>query len=274
MTLGSLFDGSGGFPLAGLMFGITPIWAAEVEPYPIAVTTSRLPFVQHLGSVTDIDGADITPVDIVTFGSPCQDLSIAGKREGLGGERSGLFVQAIRIIREMRRKTNGKYPTFAIFENVPGAFSSHGGEDFRIVLEEFCKVVDEDASVPKPAKGKWNTAGCIVGDGYSIAWRVLDAQFWGVAQRRRRIYLVADFAGDRAAKILFKQDGLRGYFTESGSPWKGTAAASAGCIGVCDQCGVDLRTISSGFPLGFRPENVRCYEEIATTLCNGTRAGF
>lgn len=141
MTLGSLFDGSGGFPLAGALSGIRPVWAAEVEPYPIAVTRSRLPMMQHLGSVTEVHGDKVQPVDVITFGSPCQDLSVAGKRAGIHeGQRSNLFFEAIRIIKEMRAATNGRYPTFAVWENVPGAFSSNQGEDFRCVLEEFVKI--------------------------------------------------------------------------------------------------------------------------------------
>ena len=152
LTLGSLFDGSGTFPVAGILSGITPIWASEIEPFPIRVTTKRLPFVKHLGDINHINGAEIEPVDIITFGSPCTDLSIAGKRAGLNAERSGLFFQAVRIIKEMRCATNGKYPRFAVWENVAGAFSSNGGEDFRCVLEELCKIKDPDISVPKPAK--------------------------------------------------------------------------------------------------------------------------
>ena len=218
LTLGSLFDGSGGFPLAGIENGIVPIWASEIEPYPIAVTKSRFPFMQHLGNVMQIDGGKIPPVDVITFGSPCQDMSVAGKRAGMqhtdkGDEtitRSGLFYEAIRIIQEMRGATNGKYPTFAVWENVPGAFSSNKGEDFRCVLQELAQVARGDATIPQPKGGKWNNAGEIVGDGFSIAWRVLDAQYWGVPQRRKRIYLVADFGGERAGKILFKRESLPG----------------------------------------------------------------
>ena len=173
MKLGSLFDGSGGFPLAGSLCEIEPVWAAEVEPYPIAVTRSRFPHMKHLGDVTKVNGADIEPVDIITFGSPCQDMSVAGKRAGLKHEsngddettRSGLFMEAIRIIREMRGATNGIYPRFAVWENVFGAFSSNGGEDFRIVLEEFTKIVEPSASMPAPEKGRWPYADCYVGDG-------------------------------------------------------------------------------------------------------------
>lgn len=138
MKLASLFDGSGGFPLAGTVHGIVPVWASEIEPYPIAVTTSRFPNMKHLGDVCGIDGGQMEAVDVITFGSPCQDLSTAGKQEGIHeGKRSCLFFQAIRIIQEMRAATNGKYPRFAIWENVPGAFSSHKGEDFRAVLQAF-----------------------------------------------------------------------------------------------------------------------------------------
>ena len=209
LTLGSLFDGSGGFPLGGLISGIAPVWASEIEPFPIRVTTKRLPFMKHYGDVSRMDGGSIEPVDIITFGSPCQDMSIAGKREGLDGNRSGLFYEAVRIIKEMRCATNGKYPRYIVWENVPGAFSSNKGEDFRCVLESVCRIADETVSVPSVKK--WQSAGSIVGDGYSVAWRVLDAQYWGIPQRRKRIYLVADFAGGSAGEILFESEGLAGY---------------------------------------------------------------
>lgn len=221
MKLGSLFDGAGGFPFAAQICGMEPVWASEIEPFPIAVTRKRLPNMKHLGDVSRIRGGEIEPVDVVTFGSPCQDLSVAGRRAGLDGERSGLFMQAIRIIKEMREKTNGAYPRIAIWENVPGAFSSNKGEDFRTVLEAFCRVKDGNANVPRPPKGKWADAGEIVGDGYSVAWRVLDAQYWGVPQRRRRIFLVADFRGGCAGKILFERGGLSRNFAESRESWQG-----------------------------------------------------
>ena len=223
LTLGSLFDGSGGFPLGGLISGITPLWASEVEPFPIRVTTKRLPQVKHLGDVSKINGGEIPPVDIITFGSPCQDMSIAGKREGLAGGRSSLFYEAVRIIKEMRCKTNGEYPRFVVWENVPGAFSSNKGEDFREVLKSLCEVKSADVTVPEPPKGKWKNAGNIVADDFSIAWRVLDAQYWGVPQRRKRIYLVADFTGGCAGKILFESEGLSGYSSKGIFSWKGTA---------------------------------------------------
>lgn len=221
LTLGSLFDGSGGFPLGGVIAGITPKWAAEIEPFPIRVTSVRFPNMTHLGNIIEVSGAEIEPVDIITFGSPCQDMSVAGKREGLGGNRSSLFYEAIRIIKEMREATNGKYPRYIVWENVPGAFSSNKGEDFRAVLTEICKVKEECVSVPKPAK--WENAGRIMGEGFSIAWRLLDAQYWGVPQRRQRIYLVADFDGGSAGKILFESEGLSGYSAQGFKSWQDSA---------------------------------------------------
>lgn len=216
MKLGSLFDGSGGFPLAGAMFGIEPVWASEIEPFPIKVTTKRFPNMKHLGDVTKINGAEIEPVDIITFGSPCQDLSVAGKQAGIHeGERSNLFFEAIRIIKEMRehdraigRSDDLLRPRFAVWENVPGAFSSNKGKDFQAVLQAFCEIKGAGSDVPEPPKGKWKPAGCIVGDGWSVAWRVYDAQFWGVPQRRKRIYLIADLGSERAGEILFEREGV------------------------------------------------------------------
>lgn len=232
MKLGSLFDGSGGFPLAGALNGITPVWASEIEPYPIAVTRSRFPCMKHLGNVTEIHGGEIPPVDVITFGSPCQDLSIAGKRAGIHeGKRSNLFFEAIRIIKEMREATNGTYPKYAVWENVQGAFSSNGGEDFRQVLESFCQIKNQGISIPRPANGKFKRAGEIVGDNFSLAWRQLDAQHWGVPQRRKRIYLVADFTGERAGEILFEREGLRGHLAPSGASGEDAADDAARCTG-------------------------------------------
>lgn len=235
MKLGSLFDGSGTCPLAATLCGIEPVWASEIEPYPIRVTKKNFPQMLHLGDVTQIKGDEIEPVDIITFGSPCQDLSVAGKRAGIhGGERSSLFFEAIRIIKEMRKKTHGRYPTFAIWENVPGTFSSNRGRDFLAVLQAFTEVAG-GCNVPEPAvkRGKlqWGKDGCIMGDGFSLAWRMLDAQYWGVPQRRKRIYLVADFAGGRAGEILFEREGLSGDSAESGAAWKRTAVDAAGSAG-------------------------------------------
>ena len=221
ITLGSLFDGSGGFPLGGVLAGITPKWASEIEPFPIRVTTARFPNMKHYGDISAIDGSELEPVDIISFGSPCQNLSVAGKREGLDGDRSSLFYEAIRIVKEMREATNGKYPRYIVWENVPGAFSSNKGEDFKAVLTEICKVKDEQVSISKPAK--WENAGRIMGDGFSIAWRLLDAQYWGVPQRRQRIYLVADFDGGSAGKILFESEGLSGYSAQGFKSWQNAA---------------------------------------------------
>ena len=243
--LGSLFDGSGGFPLSGTLCDIEPMWAAEVEPYPIAVTTSRFPNMKHLGDISKVNGANIEPVDIITFGSPCQDLSVAGKRAGLKHEengddettRSGLFMEAVRIIKEMRKATNDRYPRFAVWENVPGAFSSNNGEDFRIVLQELIKIAEPNAVMPEVPKKGWAYADSYNGDGWSLAYRVFDAQYWGVPQRRRRIYLVADFRGECAEKILFEREGLRGYFEKSGTQGQTITSDAQGSIGADDREG-------------------------------------
>ena len=229
LTLGSLFDGSGGFPLGGIIVGITPVFSSEIEPFPIRVTTKRLPQMKHYGDICKMNGGGIDPVDIITFGSPCQDMSVAGKRNGLDGSRSSLFYEAIRIVKEMRCATNGEYPRFIVWENVPGAFSSNKGNDFKAVLEEICKIKDRQLSVPKSEK--WQSAGEILGDSFSVAWRTLDAQFWGVPQRRKRIYLVADFTGRSAGKILFESEGLSGYSAEGFRSWKETANRTAEGIG-------------------------------------------
>ena len=237
LTLGSLFDGSGGFPLGGLLAGITPVWSSEIEPFPVRVTTKRFPHMKHYGDISVLNGAELPPVDIITFGSPCQDRSVAGKRSGLDGSRSSLFFEAIRIIKEMRGATDGKYPRYIVWENVPGAFSSNKGQDFRAVLEEVCKVKDAEVSVPFP--GKWENAGRIMGNGYSVAWRQFDAQFWGVPQRRKRIYLVADFAGGSAGKILFESEGLSGYSAEGFRSWQTAAGTSAEGSGETGSYSVD-----------------------------------
>lgn len=245
MTLGSLFDGSGGFPLAGCIVGIKPLWSSEIEKYPLSVTAKRFPGVKQLGDVTKINGAEIEPVDIITFGSPCQDLSIAGKRAGIhDGERSNLFFHATRIIEEMREhdRSTGRSDVdvrcrYAVWENVPGAFSSNKGEDFRSVLQELCRIGKQDIEVPAPAKGKWTHAGCIMGTCFSVAWRLYDAQFWGVPQRRKRIYLIADFAGERAGEILFKCQSVSGDTEPSIKAWKEFAVDASRSTERGSECG-------------------------------------
>jgi len=243
LTLGSLFSGSGGFELAGMLAGIKPIWLSEIEPYPILVTHNRLPDVQHFGDVNKLNGAELPPVDIITGGFPCTDVSQAGKRLGLHAARTGLFFQFMRIVKEMREATNGKYPRFLVAENVPGLFSSADGEDFRIVLEKICQIKESDIFIPRPPE-RWTKSGKIMGENFSVAWRTLDAQYWGVPQRRKRIYLVADFDGQCAGNILFESEGLSGYSAESIRTWQGTAcraeksSRTAGeNICLCDQGG-------------------------------------
>ena len=236
LTLGSLFDGSGGFPLGGLLAGITPVWASEIEPFPIRVTTRRLPFMKHYGDISQMDGGKIEPVDIITFGSPCTDMSIAGRRAGLDGRQSSLFYEAIRIIKEMRCATDGKYPRWICWENVPGSYSSNKGKDFQSVLEAVIGIAEPNAQVPMPEKARWPYADLYLGDGWSVAYRTLDAQYWGVPQRRRRIYLVADLAGGSAGKILFESEGLSGYSAEGFRSWQRTACrleSGAGAAGIC-----------------------------------------
>jgi len=215
--MGSLFDGIGGFPLAAVRNGIRPVWASEIEAFPIEVTKLRFPDMIHVGDITKLNGADLPPVDIITGGSPCQDLSVAGARAGLAGDRSGLFMEQIRVIKEMRqadlhrgRTIKHQRPRFGVWENVPGAFSRGDpkGEDCRIVLEEFIRIDFDTVYVPRPYTGRWEPAGRILlGDTFSLAWRVFDTQYWpGTPQRRRRIYLVVDFGGTTAPTILFDQE--------------------------------------------------------------------
>ena len=242
LTMGSLFDGIGGFPLAAVRHGIVPLWASEIEPFPIEVTKYHFPDMIHVGDITKLNGAELPPVDIVCGGSPCQDLSVAGARAGLAGERSGLFMEQVRIVEEMRDADirDGQpalfvRPRFLVWENVPGAFSSGEpkGEDFRIVLEEICRIKCGSVHVPRPDAGKWEPAGRILlGTDFSLAWRVLDAQYWGVAQRRRRIFLVADFGGRTAPAILFKRRRVPWYPPQGEGAREGAPAYSG--IGIAD----------------------------------------
>jgi DNA (cytosine-5)-methyltransferase 1 len=240
---------------------------------------------RHFGDITKINGARVPIVDTVIFGAPCQDLSVAGKRAGmkhgdLGDDettRSGLFMEAVRIIKEMRDrdKRNGRAgvavrPRYGVYENVPGAFSSNRGLDFRIVLEELAKVADENAVIPMPDKGKWTSCGCIMGDGWSIAWRILDAQFWGVHQRRRRIALIADFGGHSAPEILFVRKGVSGDSDESKPPREATPSDATGSVGADDSIGIDLyntaitgdvsATLGINFGMSHGRNGVLCYD--------------
>ena len=203
LTLGSLFDGLGGWLLAAKENGIRPIWSSEIDDFPMAVSKYHFPEVQQLGDITKLDGAELPPVDIICAGSPCQDLSIAGKREGLAGERSGLFRKAIDIVRGMRKATNGEYPKWFVWENVPGAFSSNKGHDFRAVLEEITET-----DIPMPDSGRWSKGGLVRSPKCNVAWRTLDAQYWGVPQRRARIFLIAGFGADSRPEVLFEPESL------------------------------------------------------------------
>ncbi len=267
LTMGSLFDGIAGFPLASTYAQIRPVWSSEVEPFPIRVATKHFPDMLHFGDINAMNGAELPPVDIITGGFPCQSVSVAGRREGLkhisqGDEittRSGLFYEAVRIIKEMRNATDGKYLRFFVGENVPGIFSSGGGFDYKNVLEALCQIKTPEVSIPRPPEGKWTPAGLILGEGFSLGWRVLDAArevtlpnlrfvkvsspranrlalqasrlWWGVAQRRRRVFIVVDFGGQCAGKILFESEGCSGYTPPRFDTRKGTAEYSSDSVG-------------------------------------------
>ncbi len=287
IKVGSLFDGIGGAPLSAVLSGAEPVWASEIEKIPISITKRHFPNMKHYGDITQINGAEIEPVDIIVGGSPCQDLSVAGKRAGLAGERSGLFMDQVRIVKEMRNATskqtgNGSdklpRPRYMVWENVPGAFSSNKGEDFRAVLEETARVADSTISIPRSVNG-WANAGSILADRFSISWRTFDAQYWGVPQRRRRIYLVADFGGQSAPEILFESESVSGYFTESGSEGKGTARDAERCVG---SAGFKGQQGSKAGGIGFEVEcaptvlagqegHVICFEPGAITRDMGVR---
>ena len=220
--------------MAAVHCGGVPVWASEIEPFPMRVTKLRFPDMIHVGDITKLDGAKLPPVDVICGGSPCQDLSVAGLRKGLAGERSGLFMDQVRIVKEMRAEDERRgvsddfiRPRYLVWENVPGAFSSANGEDFRAVIEEIVHIKDSTCHVPRPDTGRWESAGAaILGDQFSLAWRVLDAQYWGVAQRRRRIFLVADFGGLTAPKILFEQERLLRDPAEGQGQGKGVTTAA------------------------------------------------
>ena len=250
LTLGSLFDGIGGGLSSAIDYGIEPLWSSEVERFPLAVTKHHYPDVQQVGDIRNLDGGVLPPVDIICMGSPCQNLSMAGKREGLNGKQSGLFREATRIIHEMQRATNGKYPRFVVWENVPGAFSSNKGSDFRAVLQEIGQT-----EIPMPQNGKWATAGMAELPQCEIAWRVLDAKYWGVPQRRRRIFLVADFAADGrcAAEILFEPESMSGNTSESESQREGAAEGTERSLGTT---GENVFTAQSS---GVEP-TIACYD--------------
>lgn len=213
MTLGSLFSGAGGFELAASRWGIQPVWASEIVPYAVSVTSARFPDMAHLGDITKMDGHSIPPVDVISGGSPCQDVSTSSptRSDGIHGKRSGLFWEMIRVIREMKEATNGKSPRYVVFENVPGALSCHKGEDFWQILCAFASLCQRSVHVPRSEK--WANAGVVVGDGWSLCWRVLSAEYFGVAQHRKRLYLVLDCGSERAHEILFERksgEGLAG----------------------------------------------------------------
>ena len=226
MTLGSLFDGLGGWQIAACRAGIKPMWSSEIEKFPLKLTSIRFPQTKQLGDVTKMSAGEIKPVDIITMGSPCQDLSTAGKRKGLAGERSGLFVTAVELVHSMRKITHGRYPKYAVWENVTGAFSSNKGVDFKAVLEAFTKT-----SIPVPRHGKWAKSGMVRSRICTVIWRTLDAQYWGVPQRRRRIFLVADYTGGGGTEeILFKPEMLSRHLDKSKEAQCQVERNSGGCI--------------------------------------------
>lgn len=276
IRLGSLFDGIGGFPLAAVMNGIRPVWASEIDPFPRAVTQIRFPEMRHAGDITKLHGENLPVVDIITGGSPCQDLSCAsGRRLGLAGGRSGLFREQVRIVKEMRKQDGRRMdsgerrsdqpvrPRYMVWENVPGAFSSgiKRGEDFRIVLEEICRIPEAGVSIPGPPSGVWPPAGLIMGEGYSVAFRVLDAQFWNLPQRRKRIYLIADFDGYSAGEILFESESVWRHYQAVCSTWEETPTPVRGST---PDTGRDERGVICLMDQGGERMDVR--EELAGTL--------
>ena len=232
---GNFFSGSGTWELAAKLCGVETLWESEIEPFPVALEAKRFPNAKQLGDITKVSGYDIDPVDIMSNSSPCQDLSVAGLRKGLQAEdktRSSLFHEVIRITKEMREKDASEQlrmrgsveylrPRIWLWENVPGALSSNNGEDFRTVLEEIARIVEPTVSIPQPKK--WSNAGCVEGNGWSIAWCIRNAANEGVPQRRRRIFLVADFGGNSAREILFERESLHWHFEEVRKAWERTS---------------------------------------------------
>ena len=275
IKVGSLFDGIGGAPLSAVLSGAEPVWASEIEKVPTSITKRHFPNMKHYGDITQINGAEIEPVDIIVGGSPCQDLSVAGKRAGLEGARSGLFMDQVRIVKEMRnatrretsdRSTELPRPRYMVWENVPGAFSSNEGEDFRAVLEETARVADPTISIPRSVNG-WANSGSILADRFSISWRTFDAQYWGVPQRRRRIYLVADFGGQSAPEILFESESVPGDITEGGETGQrvaGDAERSSGAAG--ESCVKSAGFIGTN---GVKAHGIGYEEEKSPTLVAG-----
>ena len=255
LTLGSLFDGIGGFPYAASFYGIRPLWASEIDPVCAAITKRRIPDMVHLGDITRLHGGTVPPVDILTFGSPCQGFSLCGSRRGMADARSGLFMEAIRIIREMQEETHGEYPQFSILENVPGILSSNGRRDYQAVLAAFT-----GSKIPMPQSGRWASAGMVRGRDADLAWIMYDARHFWTAQRRRRLFLVCDFRGTRSAEILFVPKSLRGYFEAGGTPGQGiTAFAESGA-------GAAGAIIDSPVPHGLRPLCMATGQTNATIL--------
>ena len=259
IKLGSLFSGIGGFELAGSWYNFEPVWASEIEAAPIRITKRHFPNMKHVGDITKLDGHALEPVDIITGGSPCTDISVAGTQAGiklvcpncgksvsanssirtcpdcetdLELTRSGLFIEQIRVIKEMLEATNYEYPKIIVWENVSAAISSNNGDDFQCVLQEFCGLISERIPTLRPER--WTKSGEILGKSGSIAWRTFDAQYWGVPQRRRRIFLIADLRGQCAGKILFEQESLRRNYSKSKKPWETTTRKAESCIGISD----------------------------------------
>ncbi len=263
-TMGNLFSGSGTWELAAKMCGIDVIFEAEIEPFPVALEAKRFPEAIQLGDVTKINGAEIPVVDILTNSSPCQNLSVAGNREGLAGSESRLFTEAIRITKEMRNAQKEKFdsgaiefirPRFWCLENVPGMFSSNKGQDFRTVIEEIGRIVDPSVSIPMPSKGKWSHCGLVDGEGWQIAWRELDSQYFGVPQRRKRVFLVADLGGHCAGQVLFEREGMSWDFAEIVETWKDTSKGIADRIDIASRI-VMGRVPNSDGDMGIREREI------------------